>query len=195
MEIQELRQSIRREKLQQRNALPEQERAVLSLSIQEKTLQLLSQKEARFVHIYLSFRSEVATHVLVERLLQTNIEVAVPIIETSAAGDQLLHSTFTAGVEIKAGKYGIPEPVKRVDADLPGIDTIILPLAAFDRKGTRLGYGRGFYDRFLQSFKQPVRKIGLAFSIQEAELIPAMPHDVPLDVIVTEKEVIEITAA
>jgi 5-formyltetrahydrofolate cyclo-ligase len=130
---------------------------------------------------------------VVVELLEAGITVIVPIIDNKDGVDVLSHSRHRSEVELTPGRYGIPEPAVRSDVELNNIEAVILPLAAFDRKVNRLGYGKGFYDRFLAEFERPIRKIGLAFAVQEVPIIPAMEHDVPLDVIITEREVISIT--
>ena len=87
-------------------------------------------------------------------------------------------------------KYGIPEPetINRVYPDI-----LFVPLVAFDKKLNRLGYGGGFYDRYIQkiSKKKKVVKVGLAFSFQKLKAIPTNKHDKKLDIIITEKDIIK----
>ena len=86
-------------------------------------------------------------------------------------------------------KYGIPEPVK---ANRVHPDILFVPLVAFDKELNRLGYGGGFYDRYIQKISKikKVVKVGLAFSFQKLKNIPVNKHDKKLDMIITEKEII-----
>ena len=87
--------------------------------------------------------------------------------------------------------YGIEEPRKKEPADFTELGAVILPLAAFDRSGTRLGYGKGFYDRFLATLPQAVLRVGVAFATQEVPSIPRHDHDEALDLVITERELID----
>ena len=90
---------------------------------------------------------------------------------------------------LKINKYGIPEPIskKKVYPDL-----IFVPLVAYDKNLNRLGYGGGFYDRYIEKIKKikKVTKIGLSFSFQKLKKIPINKHDKKLDFIITDKEII-----
>ncbi|WP_135501692.1 5-formyltetrahydrofolate cyclo-ligase [Roseovarius aestuariivivens] len=113
--------------------------------------------------------------------------VGVPVIQ--AAGQPLKFSRWEPGIALKDGPFG---------AQIPAVDDyfepeiLIVPLVAFDRKGGRLGYGGGFYDRTLERLraKRATLAIGFAYSAQEAENLPLEPTDQPLDLLVTEAEVI-----
>jgi 5-formyltetrahydrofolate cyclo-ligase len=115
--------------------------------------------------------------------------VAVPVIE--AAGAPLRFSRWTPGGALRQGPFGAMVP--EVD-DFLEPEILIVPLVAFHRAGGRLGYGGGFYDRTLEMLRRrrPTLAIGFAYGAQEAEDLPLEPTDQPLDMIVTEAEVIEI---
>jgi 5-formyltetrahydrofolate cyclo-ligase len=113
--------------------------------------------------------------------------VAVPVIE--GAGRPLRFSRWEPGCALRRGPFGTRLP--EVD-DFVTPEILIVPLVAFDRAGGRLGYGGGFYDRTLARLRavRPVLAIGFAYAAQEAEGLPLEPTDQPLDMIVTEAEVI-----
>ena len=113
--------------------------------------------------------------------------VSVPVIR--AAGQPLWFSRWEPDCEMVDGPFGASIPALGEDI-LPEI--VIVPLVAFDRKGGRLGYGGGFYDRTLEGLRArgPVLAIGFAFSAQEAEDLPLEPTDQPLDMLVTERGII-----
>ncbi|MBC7133969.1 MAG: 5-formyltetrahydrofolate cyclo-ligase [Roseovarius sp.] len=116
--------------------------------------------------------------------------VAVPVI--AGAGLPLRFARWTPGCALRDGPFGTRAPVE-ADFLVPGI--VIVPLLAFDRKGGRLGYGGGFYDRTLAALRalpRPVLAIGFAYAAQEAADLPLGPTDQPLDMIVTETEAIEV---
>ena len=113
--------------------------------------------------------------------------VGVPVIE--AAGKPLKFSRWEPGCTLKDGPFGamIPETDDFFEPEI-----LIVPLVAFDRHGGRLGYGGGFYDRTIEKLraKRPTLAIGFAYAAQEAENLPLEPTDQPLDMMVTEREVI-----
>ena len=115
--------------------------------------------------------------------------VAVPVIR--AAGQPLVFSQWTSGCTLVDGPFGarVPENERLLVPEV-----LIVPLVAFDRRGGRLGYGGGFYDRSLEGLRAsgPVLAIGFAWSAQEAENLPLEPTDQPLDLIVTERAVIDL---
>lgn len=115
--------------------------------------------------------------------------VAVPVIMGKA--QPLQFSRWTPDCELRDGPFGAQVPV--VD-DFFEPEILIVPLVAFDRKGNRLGYGGGFYDRTLERLrrKRATLAIGFAYGAQEAEELPLEPTDQPLDMIVTEREIITI---
>ncbi|MEX0281250.1 MAG: 5-formyltetrahydrofolate cyclo-ligase [Arenibacterium sp.] len=116
-------------------------------------------------------------------------KVGVPVIEAEA--QPLVFSLWEPDGEMVAGQFGAQIPAER-RLIVPQI--VIVPLVAFDRQGGRLGYGGGFYDRTLEGLRAvgPVLAVGFAYAAQEAEGLPLEATDQPLDVIVTEAEVIEI---
>lgn len=115
--------------------------------------------------------------------------VCVPVVE--ANGAPLLFRTWSPRTRLVAGSFGAMIPIAG-DTLVPRI--LIVPLLAFDRRGMRLGYGGGYYDRTLAELRraQPVRAIGFAFAAQEVPAVPSGQMDQPLDLIVTEDEVIEV---
>lgn len=118
--------------------------------------------------------------------------VGVPVIQ--GKGLPLKFSRWEPGCALKQGPFGamVPEADEFFEPEI-----LIVPLVAFDRQGGRLGYGGGFYDRTLQMLRarRPTLAIGFAYGAQEAEALPLEPTDQPLDMIVTEREVIDLGRA
>jgi 5-formyltetrahydrofolate cyclo-ligase len=186
-EILETRRAIRTEKLKQREALSTESRQAASDVITNSVIQLVRTSNWRVVHSYLAFRSEVLTTAIIEKLLSLNVIVIVPWVEDNG---ELSHHQLLGLDSLGEGPYGLPHPARNEYHHLDRIDAVLLPLAAFDRSGNRLGYGKGFYDRFLAALPSSTKRIGLAFATQEAEAIPTMEHDQKLDMIITEREII-----
>ena len=96
--------------------------------------------------------------------------------------------------DLVPGYYGIPEPdpQKSLRVDPREIDAAVIPGSVFDIHGGRLGYGGGYYDRFLVNDAPQAKRIGLAFEMQVVENVPVQPHDQPLDILITEKRTVNI---
>ena len=129
---------------------------------------------------------------LLQRCLAEGKSVSVP--QTVPQQSELLAVAITnPATDLAPGYKGIPEPIpslaelRRVNPQ--SIDIAIIPGAVFDRSGYRLGYGGGYYDRFLVKKAPQAYRIGLAFSLQLVNRIPALSHDAPLDMLITEKDV------
>lgn len=140
-------------------------------------------RSATSLFVYLSTLGEVDTHAILSHALSSGKTVFLPRIE----GEQMALVPYREGDPLLVNSYGISEPTgEGVDVSP---DLAILPLVAFDRSRARLGRGKGYYDRFLASYKGT--SIALAFSLQEWEALPTDPFDRRPDVILTEKERIQ----
>jgi 5-formyltetrahydrofolate cyclo-ligase len=123
--------------------------------------------------------------------LREGRRVVVPIIEKETRTLRLSYLRDT-NLLVKS-TFHVPEPIgNEIPAQASDIQTVIIPLLAFDRRGNRLGYGAGYYDRFLAQ-NPGVKKIGVAFSCQETDSVPGDENDVRIDIVVTEDEVIHCT--
>lgn len=191
-----VRSELRAQALATRDKLDIELRHIWSTEIITQLRTYLEAKEARFLHCYLSFRSEVETREFIERTLAEGMRVVVPVIEEIEENEQrverLAHTEIQGISGFVKGRFGIEEPAVRSPASLESLDAVIVPVVAFDRRGTRLGYGKGFYDAFLHELSGTVERIGLAFQMQESGFIPRLAHDEPLDTIITERELIHI---
>lgn len=123
------------------------------------------------------------------KLAALGATLALPAIV--AADRPLQFRAWSFGEPLRRGARGIPEPDPEAPALAP--DILLVPLAAFDRAGHRIGYGAGHYDRTLEQLRasRPIRALGLAFAAQEIAKIPALAHDVVLDYVLTEKRVFD----
>jgi len=132
---------------------------------------------------------EVDTNPLLQRLLDEGYDLVVPIIVKE---DYSLRLSYLKDLShLVPSTFNVPEPIgNEIPVPEGAVDVVILPMLGFDRRGGRLGYGSGYYDRFLE--KNPdVTKIALAFACQEAEELPLEDNDVLMDYIVTEEGVIK----
>lgn len=123
---------------------------------------------------------------MIRRALASGKRVVLPKVK----GKELeLFEIRNLDSDVSPGAWGIPEPRGSALVRLDELDVIIVPGAAFDARGNRLGYGAGFYDKLLSAFKKLT--IAVAFEEQIVPKVPADPHDVPVQKIVTEKRIIE----
>lgn len=167
--------------LQKRNLLSEKEIESLSLHIVNQFIQSGFSRFTSF-HIFLSIphKKEVDTFPLITFLQKNKKLLYCPKVE----GDSLLHFILSAETKLKTNKWGIPEPYEEKPVIPPHIDCIFIPLLAYDRKGNRVGYGKGYYDRFLSTFPQ-VKKIGLSFFNPIDKIVDISESDISLDYIIT----------
>jgi len=147
--------------------------------------------EANTVLFYMSYRNELDTRKIIQRSIQISKNICLPrmVVDTS---DLDVYEINNIEKDTAPGILGITEP--RLDAkkceDLRKIDLCIVPAIAFDRRGHRIGWGKGFYDRFLPKLPASTKKFGIAYDFQVLERIKSHDRDVPLDGLITEDEVI-----
>ena len=183
-----MKDKIRKQVLAARDNMLPALRATKSQEIEERLFSLSKFKSACAVVFFASFRSEVETGPMIRRALASGKRVILPKVK----GKELeLFEIRNFDKDVSPGAWGIPEPQESAPVTLDQIDVIVVPGAAFDEFGNRLGYGAGFYDRLLSEFQKLA--IAVAFEVQIVPKIPADQHDVPVRKIVTEKRV--ITAA
>ncbi|HYF23146.1 MAG TPA: 5-formyltetrahydrofolate cyclo-ligase [Caulobacteraceae bacterium] len=136
---------------------------------------------------YHPFRSEIDPRPLMRRLARAGCRLALPVTPAAGTSEPLSFRLWSPERPCAPGRYAIPEP--DVSGEAVGPDLLLVPLLAFDRRGHRLGYGAGWFDRTLAALRalKPVTAVGLAWAAQEAERVPTDPWDQPLDGIVTER--------
>jgi len=142
------------------------------------------------VSVYWPIRSELNTRPLIDALCAKGVTVGLPIMHK--VRQPLVFRAFTPGDDLVKGPFGLQEPSD--DKPLLTPDIVFSPLAAFDRRGFRLGYGGGIYDATLSGLRArgKVVAVGLAYACQEAEAIPTEPHDQRLDHLLTERDLIAL---
>jgi len=188
----EERTALRTKILAARNSLPPEERQRKSRTIAERLLALPEFAGARSIFAYVSFRSEVETLDLIARCLKKGAVVSVPL--TLPAEYRLLaHAITDPSRDLVPGYCGIPEPLPTLPLmDPASIEVVVVPGSVFDVHGGRLGYGGGYYDRFLQSAAPQALRIGLAFDLQVVAAVPLESHDQQLDYLITETRTIHL---
>jgi 5-formyltetrahydrofolate cyclo-ligase len=170
-----------------RRGIPDGTRRRDAVAAQERVLALPAVRDARTVMLFSSFGSEVDTGLLADRLHRSGVRVLLPFLD----GRELHAAAHRAGDELVPSSYGAKEPAGRTPVDPMEIDVVVVPGLAFDREGYRVGYGAGYYDRFLSGLSGGTVRVGLCFSEQLVDAVPHGPADEPVDVIVTPTETIE----
>jgi len=177
------KQLIRDKYTHLRDALPEKEAAVLSEIIANKLLELPIW-ELNYFSLFLPMatKKEVDTHLILPLLQGHDKEICLPKVVSQTA---MKHYLLTDNTLLKNNKWGIVEPQNGIEVPAQLIDVVVVPLLAFDLKGNRLGYGKGFYDRFFAQCKPDVIRIGLSYFNAEEGLLPKESTDVPLNYCIT----------
>lgn len=184
-----LKQRLRAELRARRDRQPGRQR--LSQAICRRLMALPEFAAAGCVMSYVDFSSEVHTRPLLRTLWEEGRTVVVPY----CAGDELGLFRLESFDELAPSRFGIPEPRGELRAraerraDAAELELVVVPGLAFDRRGARLGFGRGYYDRFLRRLRPQTLRIGLAFECQLVEQVPLLAHDVPMHMVITESAV------
>jgi len=134
--------------------------------------------------VYLPIGSEIDPRPLMDKLVKADAKLALPCVLDDGS---MIYRHYTRGDPLEKRAFGLLEPFHEVPEVQPTL--ILTPLLAFDRQGNRLGYGKGHYDRAIARLREQGRVFicGLAFHGQEVDAIPAEPHDIPLDWVMTER--------
>lgn len=176
-----------------RNSLSPETRRQMSARIADAFTSLPLSRQRQIFFIYCGYCSEVATAHLIHRLLAAGKTVAVPRTLPDEAAMLAVRITDPER-ELAPGYRGIPEPGLQLSASAvlsPGdLEVAVVPGLVFDLNGHRLGYGGGFYDRFLAVDAPRALRVGLAYSGQVVEQIAAQSHDVPMDMLITENRIL-----
>ncbi|MCH1520856.1 MAG: 5-formyltetrahydrofolate cyclo-ligase [SAR324 cluster bacterium] len=174
-----------------RKTLLKQRRGLSASKKKQYELQMLNSlwtwdvfKEASIIHIFLSKADEPETSQIIELAWKSGKQIGVPCVLPDTL--ELFHSQLNSFEDLRPSALGVlePSPEKRISLTPESFDLVIVPGVAFDRQGGRLGYGKGYYDRFLD--QSLAFRLALAFDFQLLETVPTEAHDVPMDGILTE---------
>jgi 5-formyltetrahydrofolate cyclo-ligase len=187
-----LKPELRQAALARRDALPAHERAQAAADIGARPLPVAVAAHS-VVSGFCPLRSEIDPSPLMRQLAARGATLALPLVK--GRGSPLVFRAYAFGDPLKSGTWGIREPLS--EAALVAPDLLIVPFAAFDRRGHRIGYGAGYYDMTLRQLRarQSIVAIGLGFAVQEISAVPATAHDERLDLVLTERELIDCRGA
>jgi 5-formyltetrahydrofolate cyclo-ligase len=190
--VQEAKVALRHEAQARRDALPADDRraAAEAIAVREFPIAIAP---GTIVSAFMPLKSEINPLPLMQKLSEQGAQLALPAI--GGRGKPLSMRAWQFGGPLDRGQWGIREPTK--DAPEVDPDILLVPLLAFDRRGFRIGYGAGYYDMTIHRLRglKAVTAVGIAFAAQEVPEIPTTPRDERLDLVLTEREVIDLRGA
>jgi 5-formyltetrahydrofolate cyclo-ligase len=189
--IDELKAALRREALARREALPAEMRAAAAQAIAARPFPIAVPAGA-IVSGFMPLKSEINPLPLMRKLADGGAKLALPVV--AGKGKPLTIRAFAIGDTLASGVWGIREPKPDAPEVLP--DILLVPLLAFDRRGHRIGYGAGYYDMTIAEVRRQKSAVavGIAFVAQEVDEVPTTPRDARLDLVLTEREIIDFRA-
>jgi 5-formyltetrahydrofolate cyclo-ligase len=187
-----LKNEIRKELITKRENVEREIIVKNSQLIEEFLFDIPEFKSSTTILFYASFRNEVDTKRMIEKSIALGKRILVPICLPETR--DLILSELKSLKELVPGHYGVKEPesqfVRPVSKE--EVEVVIVPGVAFDKKGYRLGYGAGYYDRLIERLSLGCTTIGLAFEMQILNIVPAQQHDMKVDIIITEERVMRV---
>ncbi|WP_291579027.1 5-formyltetrahydrofolate cyclo-ligase [Clostridium sp. UBA6640] len=184
------KKEIRKEILQKRDLICEEDKKLIDEEVFNRLISSDEYKKANTIFAFVSFKSEVDTYKFIEHALSQGKTVGVPKVIKEEKYMDVFKINFLSDLE--SGYFGVMEPsesCEKINKD--NIDFILMPGAVFDEKGGRIGYGGGFYDKFLSDVKDSVPKIAIAYELQIIDSVPMEEYDIKIDGIITEKRTIK----
>jgi len=181
------KRALRTETLARRRELSAQQVSCQSLALQSHFLALSEYQRAQVLALYAPIHHEVETSAVAEQALGAGKTLLYPAVQ----GSDMQFRCVRGLSELVPGRFGIPEPVgESWEPQLA--DLIVVPGVAFDRSGRRIGYGKGYYDKSLHRLEGSGRLVGFCYDFQLYDEIVGEPHDVMMDIIVTEIRVVRV---
>lgn len=182
---------LRKQALKQRNSLSEAELAELNKKLLER-FKTLDFSNIRSLHIFLPIlrHKEPNTFLLIDWLLEKHPEIKVIVPKADFESNLMSHFHYRGPSDLATNQFDIPEP-QNAEAFNGSPDMVVVPLLAFDSRGYRVGYGKGFYDRFLDGLD--TKKIGLSFFDATEEINDVHLNDIRLDKCITPERIIDFT--
>lgn len=179
------KRSIRSRFLAERKALSLVTCAALSNEVQQQFLRSGCLQHADCVALYSAIHNEVGTELVARQVLAARKRLVYPRV----SGEALEFVEVADLAELTTGAFGVLEPPPGRPVSSTELDLVVVPGVVFDRKGHRLGYGRGYYDRCLDLCREDSVKVGFAYDFQVVETLPAAEHDRALSMLMTDKRI------
>lgn len=174
---------IRKKILDIRNDMDEYEKQIMDNKVFKNVIDSKEYRNSTNIFLFVSYNSEVDTHKIINYSLEHGKRIFLPKVISKETGMETIE--IKGFSDLEKSKYGILEPCTDKYASPEEIDVVFAPGLAFDKKGGRLGYGAGFYDRYLTLLKKSTAKIGLCYSFQVIENVPMEEYDIRMDGIIT----------
>jgi 5-formyltetrahydrofolate cyclo-ligase len=186
--IEDAKAAIRRDARARRDALPPDMRAAAAQAIAARPFPV-AVSPGMIVSGFMPMKSEINPLPLMRALADAGARLALPVV--AGRGKPLVMRAYALGETLAAGVWGIREPKPDAPEVLP--DVVIVPLLVFARDGHRIGYGAGYYDMTIAGLraKKTIHAVGIGFAAQEIASVPSTPRDARLDLVLTEREVID----
>src|SRR5271154_2502019 len=186
--VEDPKAALRREAMARRDALPADTRKAAAETIAARKFPLAIAPGA-IVSGFMPLKTEINPLPLMQKLHKAGARLALPVV--AGRGKPLIMRAWEFGAPLDHGQWGIREP--KAEAEEVEPDILLVPLLAFDRGGHRIGYGAGYYDMTINGLRarKPVAAVGIAYAAQEVSKIPVTPRDARLDLVLTEREVID----
>lgn len=187
-ELRAQKRHLRKTIIHRLGEFPDHRAAEASNIIGKKLFSRPAWEEAKRVYCFISMKHEIETGLILQEALKSGKRLAVPRM---AGDDIVFHEIESLEGPFVQHAYGVYEPVHTLPLMVPSRreeDLVVSPGAAFTPSGLRLGYGKGFYDRFYSSHRGSYYSIGICFSFQVVKELPAGPQDIPVDEVITELE-------
>ena len=186
--IDERKATLRREALAARDALPADVRAQAAEAIATRPFPI-ALRPGTIVSGFMPLKTEINPLPLMRKLAEAGARLALPVV--AGRGKPLVMRAFAFGDALNSGQWGIREPKPEAAEVAP--DILLVPLLAFDRQGNRIGYGAGYYDMTIAALraKKPAIACGIAYGAQQVDAVPVTPRDARLDLVLTEREVLD----
>jgi 5-formyltetrahydrofolate cyclo-ligase len=183
-----LKDQVRKDATARRDALSPDERQGAGEAIAAHALPIAMPSGA-VVSGFMPMRTEISPIPLMRKLVAAGAKLALPVV--AGRGNPLIMRAWAFGDALETGAWNIPQP--RSGAPVVDPDILIVPLLAFDRSGHRIGYGAGYYDMTINRLRamKPITTVGIAFATQEIPKVPTTERDAQLDLVLTEREVID----
>ncbi|AZA79014.1 5-formyltetrahydrofolate cyclo-ligase [Chryseobacterium sp. G0186] len=183
-----LKAELRKKYMQKRKALSSDEAFLLSEKIFENFIAYFNPTALEKIHVFIPIlaKNEIDTQIFIQYFLKHNIRVFVPKI----VADQLISIEIFEDSQFETSSWGISEPVSNEDSGEHYFHYVITPLLYCDKKGNRVGYGKGFYDGLFQSVSSETKKIGVNYFDPDESIDDVWENDIPLDYLVTPTEVL-----
>jgi len=194
MEENNNKEILRKKWMKKRKKVAKKEGDIKSKIISKKILSLKEIKELKNIMIYVSYRSEVSTNKLIISLLNKNKRIFAPYCIKDEKRMEVVEIE-NPDQDLEKGAYGIKEPAKRIrnnKIDPKNLDIVVVPAVAFSKSGYRVGYGGGYYDRFLERLANKTITIGINYEEMLFDTVPKEDHDLAVDMVVTDKRLLRI---